>query len=63
MSKGFNLILLLTLVLCLNGALVQLDKQLVPVSDLTAYNFKALISGKVHNFNVQTYKSAGGYVT
>jgi hypothetical protein len=57
------LTLLLVLIVASNSVLIQLDKQLKPVYDLTAYSFKALINNKIHNFNVQTFKSAGGYIT
>lgn len=56
-------ILILTLALIASSSLIQLDKQLKSVSDLTAYSFKALINNKVHNFNLQQYKSIGGYIT
>jgi len=56
-------ILLLLAIALSTSVLIQLDKQLIPVSDLTAYTFKALINNKVHDFHLQTFKSAGGYVT
>lgn len=56
-------ILILSLALIASSTLVQLDKQLKSVSDLTAYSFKALINNKIHNFNLQQYRSIGGYIT
>lgn len=59
----FKFILLLSVLLFASSTLVQLDKQLKTVSDLTAYSFKALINNKIHNFNLQQYRSIGGYIT
>lgn len=60
MFKPFIAVLLIFVV---SSSLIQLDKQLVPVNDLTSYSFKVMIQNKIHNFYVQTFKSSGGYLT
>jgi threonine/homoserine efflux transporter RhtA len=52
-------IIFAVLLFAIHSALIPLDKQLVPVSDLTTFTFSALISGKIHDFTIQAYKSAG----
>lgn len=60
MFKPFIAVLLVFVV---SSSLIQLDKQLVPVNDLTSYSFKVMIQSKIYNFYVQTFKSSVGYFT
>ena len=60
MFKPFIAVLLVFVV---SSSLIQLDKQLVPVNDLTSYSFKVMIQSKIYNFYVQSFKSSVGYFT
>jgi hypothetical protein len=55
-------ILLLVINLALaQSATIQLDKQLVAVSDLTNYNLKFYYNLKIYNLKHQMYKSNMGW--
>lgn len=58
-----KILIFLALLACAFSALVNLDNQPVPITDLSTYKFKAYISNTLFDVDVQLYRSAGGFLT